>query len=99
MTELFAQVATLPPLALGVLGLAGGFGLGLVHFASLGRVLALYASGAPAWKALALTLGRFGLLALVLAGLAALGAVPLLAGAVGILIARGVILRRVKGQP
>lgn len=84
------------PLAGAALGLVLGLALGLIHFASLRRVTTLYLSGGSPARAIALQLGRLALLGLGFAGLAWLGALPLLAGAVGVLIAREVILRRVK---
>lgn len=88
----------LAPLTGALLGFCLGALLGLVHFASLHRVAALYSSGGPMGRALALQLGRFVLLVAGLSGLAFLGAVPLLSGALGLLVARGVILRRARAE-
>lgn len=82
------------PLALTPLGFALGFAAGLVHFATLRRVTALYLGGSGAGRALALQIVRLAGLAAVLVLLAWLGAGPLLGGALGVLVARGVILHR-----
>ncbi|WP_353476225.1 ATP synthase subunit I (plasmid) [Salipiger sp. H15] len=87
------------PFVLGPLALCLGFALGLWHFASLRRVTALYLGAGPAWRALTLQIGRLALLAAGLAGLALLGALPLLAGTPGLLLARQVMLRRVRTAP
>ncbi|MGI4812595.1 MAG: ATP synthase subunit I [Janthinobacterium lividum] len=84
--SLLAQVPT---------GLIVGFAAGLGHFATLQRNVQLLASGAAA-KALALQLARLGLLLVILFVLAKLGPWTLLCGALGVLIARSVVLRRVR---
>ncbi len=89
----------LTPYPLAVLALCLGFALGLLHFASLRRVTGLYLDGGPPWRALALQLGRLALLAAGLVGLALLGALPLLAGTLGLLLARQLVLRRVRKAP
>ncbi|SDH70107.1 ATP synthase subunit I [Alloyangia pacifica] len=89
----------LAPYPLAVLALCFGFALGLLHFASLRRVTGLYIDGGPPWRALALQLGRLALLAGVLVGLALLGALPLLAGTLGLLLARQLVLRQVRKAP
>lgn len=80
--------------ALSLLGLMLGFAAGLAHFATLRKVTALYLTGGAPGRALALQLARLVLLTALLAGLALLGAGPLLAGALGVVLARAVILRR-----
>lgn len=81
------------PVAGAVFGLLVGALLGVVHFGSLWWNTRLYTTGG-AVAALAIQLGRFAVLALVLAGLALLGALPLLAGAAGLMIARQLVVRR-----
>ncbi|PTQ74899.1 F1-F0 ATPase (N-ATPase) AtpR subunit [Celeribacter persicus] len=76
-----------------LLGLILGFGVGLLHFASLKRVTAMYLSGTATARAVALQLGRLALVAVLLVFLALKGAMPLLAGALGLLLARIVVLR------
>jgi F1F0 ATPase subunit 2 len=93
----FANLAHPGPLAAALIGLAGGVLLGLAHFGSLWWNAKAYLSGGVG-AALAIQLLRFAVLALVLAGLAKLGALPLLTGALGLLIARGLLLRRL-GRP
>lgn len=73
--------------------LAGGL-LGLAHFASLRANARLFAGGGAA-RAFGLQALRFALLAAGLGGLARFGAAALLAGALGLLLARGAVLRRV----
>ncbi|MCA0942029.1 ATP synthase subunit I [Salipiger pacificus] len=87
------------PYTLAALALCLGFALGWAHFASLRRVTGLYLDGGPPWRALALQLGRLGLLAAGLLGLALLGTLPLLAGTLGLLLARQVVLRRARRAP
>jgi F1F0 ATPase subunit 2 len=81
-----------------LLGLAAGAALGLAHFASLAWNTRLYVSGGAA-RAFAVQLLRLAVLAAALAGLARLGAPPLLAGALGLLLARRLVLRRLGAAP
>lgn len=99
MTQIFA-LARLSLAALAarpLLGLSLGFGsgivLGLLHFGSLWWTTRLYA-GSAALRGLGVQLLRFGLLTLALTALAGLGAGPLLAGALGLLLGRGLLLHR-----
>ncbi|MGE0224824.1 MAG: ATP synthase subunit I [Acetobacteraceae bacterium] len=86
----------------GTLGLHALFGLlagsliGFVHFGSLWWNTRLFGRG-DALPALGLQVLRLGLLALVLFGLTKAGAVPLLTGTLGLLMARRVLLRRLGG--
>ncbi|SFJ12791.1 ATP synthase subunit I [Celeribacter neptunius] len=79
-----------------LLGLLLGLALGFVHFSTLKRVTALYLGGGRVIWAVALQIIRLVLLALVMVFLARQGALPLLAGALGVLIARFVVLRGAK---
>ena len=88
----------LAPPVLAALAFVAGFGLGLVHFASLGRVSALFLAGGSPVRALALQFARLALLAGFLVLAARLGAAPLLAAALGVLIARAVVLRRFRKE-
>lgn len=92
---MIVTLAQLDPIALGALGFLVGLLLGLLHFGTLRQVTRLYTTGG-AGKALALQLTRLVLLAAVLFGLALLGAVALLAGAVGLLAARWLVIRRTR---
>ena len=94
MNGVFDMVQSLSPGAGSAIGLVIGLLLGLVHFATLKRVAALYTSGGGIGKALALQLARFALLAFVMIGVAQLGPMPLIAAAAGMLAGRWVILRR-----
>ncbi|MBE9636336.1 ATP synthase subunit I [Salipiger mangrovisoli] len=87
------------PYTLATLALCLGFALGLLHFASLRRVTSLFLGGNPAWRALGLQLARLTLLTAALAGLARLGALPLLAGTLGLLLARQAVLRHSRKEP
>jgi F1F0 ATPase subunit 2 len=77
------------------IGLVAGFAVGIVHFGSLWLNARMFTRSSRLTAAFALQLGRFVILIAVCVGLARLGALPLLLGALGLLIARGVILRRV----
>ncbi len=76
------------------IGFAAGFAVGLVHFGSLWWNAQMFARGGRLAIAFALQIGRFALLVAVCIGLARLGALPLLSGALGLLLARGILLRR-----
>ncbi len=87
--------------AFGLLGLAAhlaaGFALGVAYFAALWLSARLIAEGGRAASALSLTAARIALLggALTLASLE--GAPRLLATALGAMIARAVVVRRIGG--
>lgn len=92
MRELLASITEINLAGRIILGLVAGMLLGLVHFGSLWWNARLYAGGG--WvQALGLQLLRICLLIVVLGALAWLGASFLLAGALGLLLARGLILR------
>lgn len=97
MTGLAAGAGLGPMLQI-LLGLAVGGALGVLHFGSLRWVAQRYAEGGAAGAVLVQLL-RFAVLGLVLFGLAKVGAAALLAGAVGLLIARYVVVRRLGGMP
>ncbi|WP_428927918.1 ATP synthase subunit I [Marinibacterium sp. SX1] len=81
-------------IAISLLGLALGLGVGLVHFMTLRRVTDLYLDGRATGRAIGLQLLRLLAMAALMVVLALQGAAPLLAGAAGLLIARGIVLRR-----
>jgi F1F0 ATPase subunit 2 len=87
------------PHAAAVLGagahLALGLGLGLVYFRGLWWNARLFASKGRAAMAVGLVLGRFVLLGGLLTLASLEGALPLLATALGVLIGRSVVMRRV----
>lgn len=97
-----SALAFLPPLAASVLiatACAGlGVGLGLVHFRGLWWNTRMLADGRPARRVIASMLSRFALLAVVLVLLAHAGALPLLATALGLLVGRQLVVRRVRGR-
>jgi F1F0 ATPase subunit 2 len=72
--------------------LLGSFA-GTISFLLLWVNVRLYASPAPAWRAIALHTARVGTLTIVLVAIARAGAIPLLATLAGILIARSIVLR------
>ena len=80
-----------------VLHLATGFGLGLLYFRGVWWNARLFASGSPVTTAIALGLGRFIILGGLLALAALEGALPLLATSLGVVIARPLVMRRVRG--
>lgn len=79
-----------------ILHLAVGFGLGLLYFRGVWWNARLFASGGRMTTAVALGLGRFILLGGLLALAALEGALPLLAMTLGVLIARPLVMRRVR---
>lgn len=80
---------------LAVAHLALGVMLGLIYFHNLWQNARLLAAGAPARTA-AWMAGRLTLLAGVLALLSFEGATALLATGLGVLVGRGIVLRRVR---
>ncbi|OOY11253.1 hypothetical protein BMG00_16120 [Thioclava marina] len=80
------------PFVFAALALLLGFAVGLVHFLSLKRVAALYLGGSVGWP-IALQLIRLAILVVMMVWLAKAGALPLLAGALGVILARIVVLR------
>ena len=72
-----------------------GFAAGLVHFSTLRHNVQLLASGSVT-RALAMQIARLGLLLVILFGLTKLGPWTLLWGAFGVLVARSVVLHRIR---
>ena len=95
MTDTFFTAPITAILLQALFGLAVGSLLGLAHFGMLWWNVGFFASGGLP-KAFALQLLRFGVLAAVLYGVAQFGALALLCAALGILIARSIILRRMR---
>lgn len=79
-----------------ILHLAGGFGVGLLYFQGLWWNAQRLAAGGRLTTAIALGLGRFILLGGLLTLASLEGAPPLLAMALGMLIARPAVMRRVR---
>ena len=77
-----------------IIALAAGLVVGLVHFASLLRNAALYMEHGRVGGAILLQLARMSLLVLSLSAAAWLGVGPLLATALGVLIARAAVMSR-----
>ncbi|BBU64262.1 hypothetical protein MSC49_41970 (plasmid) [Methylosinus sp. C49] len=85
------------PLALQLaLGAGAGFAAGLAYFRALRWNVDLFERGVTP-KAILLLITRFAALAAALAALAKIGALALLSGALGLLAARRVVLRRLGG--
>lgn len=78
------------------LGAAAGLVAGLAYFRALRWNVDLFEQGATP-KAILLLMARFAALAAALTGLAKLGALALLSGALGLLVARRAVLRRLGG--
>jgi F1F0 ATPase subunit 2 len=76
--------------------LAAGLGLGFFHFGALWRAARLLTGGGRATPAIAVLIGRWVLLGGLLALASLEGAPPLLAMALGVLLARSRVLRRVR---
>ncbi|HVJ32726.1 MAG TPA: ATP synthase subunit I [Terriglobia bacterium] len=77
--------------------LIAGVALGLLHFSALWWNCRSFAEGRIGF-ALLVQLARFAILILAFVGLVKLGAGPLLAAALGLLLARGAVRRRVERQ-
>lgn len=75
-----------------------GFGLGMAYFGSLWWNVRTWVGGSWLRAAMAQIL-RFALVGIVFFGLAKLGAAPLLAGALGLIAARALVLRRFGRSP
>ncbi len=75
------------------IGLLGGAVIGLAHFGSLWVGVNVFLAGQPV-RAMALQFARFAVLAGGLFALAWHGALALVAGALGVLAARALFLRR-----
>lgn len=88
-------LATLPQPVLLIAALLAGGLVGGLHFAGLERASADHLAGRMG-PALGLHLLRWGVTIAVLVGLARLGALPLLLGALGLLGARAVVMRRMR---
>jgi F1F0 ATPase subunit 2 len=97
VTGITASVANAPAVG-AFLGFGVGVLLGLVHFGALWWNAQLYLHRG-ALRALAIQLVRFAVLLAGLAGLAKLGALPLLSGALGLLLARALLVRRLGRSP
>ncbi len=94
----FALLSPPPFLALQIcVGAAVGAVAGYAYFAALWRNVTLIETGATLW-AMLLFSARILLLALTLYALVRIGALALLAGAVGLLAARRLTLKRFGGQ-
>lgn len=78
-----------------LLHLIAGAGLGVVHFGGLWWNARLFAAGGRMATAVAVALGRFTLVGGVLAVAALQGALALLATALGLLVTRAIVMRRV----
>lgn len=77
--------------------LALGLAVGALYFAAMWRSAQLFAGGGRTMAAVTLVVGRFAAIVLVLGGVATRGgAGPLLATALGIVVARWVAVRRVR---
>lgn len=111
MNALSPSLTTLPPPGLAfdslpawamavsvVLHLAAGGAVGAVYFRAVWWNVRQFVHGRRLGVVLALALGRLALLGGVLAAAALEGAAPLLAMAGGILIARAVVMRRLRGR-
>ncbi|ATQ66544.1 MULTISPECIES: N-ATPase subunit AtpR [Methylosinus] len=78
------------------LGAGAGFAAGLAYFWALRWNVDLFEQGVTP-KAVLLLIARFAALAAALAALAKIGALALLCGALGLLAARRIVLRRLGG--
>jgi hypothetical protein len=86
MTQTLAQIAV---------GVVFGLAAGLFHFATLRKVTALYLGGSLL-HAVALQVLRLAALAALMVTLATLGMGALAAGALGVILGREIVLRRIR---
>ncbi len=96
----FWSFESLPPWAMALslaAHLAVGMALGVAYFCALRQNARLFASGRHMATAVALTIGRFGLLSVVLALASFDGALSLLVTTLGVLIARSAVIHSFKG--
>lgn len=84
------------PVAVATVMVLAGVGLGLAYLGALRRTVEALAHGAGWRMPMALTVARLAAAAGLLFLAAKLGAIPLLATFAGFLLARSVILRRVR---
>lgn len=89
------SASTMSLIAQSGLGLLVGLVVGAVHFGSLWWNTQIFARSGSLVMAFTIQFGRFGLLAAVFVLLSRLGALPLLAGALGLLVARQAVIKRV----
>jgi F1F0 ATPase subunit 2 len=75
---------------------AAGIGLGVLYFRSLWWTACRFAGGGRVTTTIAVVLGRFTLLGVLLMLASLEGAMPLLVMALGILIARYAVMRRIR---
>jgi hypothetical protein len=95
------MIPTLAPLAqptIAASGFAAGLALGLIHFATLRTITALYMSQTGCGRVLVLQLARFAVLCAALTALAQAGPLPLLSAAAGVLAGRFIVMRRSRGE-
>jgi F1F0 ATPase subunit 2 len=91
-------VAAGGPLLGAVCGAVVGYGVGALYFGSLRWTAEAWVAGAVV-RAVASQIGRLALVAIVLFGLAKIGPAALLCGALGVLAARHVAVRRFGRSP
>jgi len=73
---------------------SAGFALGIAHFVTLRANVRLYVAPGPVWQAIALNLLRIGMTVAAFATAAVFGgAIAVLAGLAGFLLARTVLVR------
>lgn len=94
VADILPALPRLGPLAGAALGLGVGLAAGAAYFATLWWNTRLYLSGGRALLAVLIQAARFALLLVALAALALFGALPLLMGALGLLVARTLVVRR-----
>lgn len=96
MTGALAQGFDFAIAATAMAGFSAGLAVGFLHFLTLGWNVDLYMK-TGAWRGIALHVARFVALIGAFVLLAWFGAAALLSGALGLVIARGLVLRR-KGR-
>ncbi|MFZ7089918.1 ATP synthase subunit I [Primorskyibacter sp. 2E233] len=96
MDERAMMMTALPPFIAIPLFFLSGLLLGYVYFRALHETANLIVNKGPAWIGLALTAGRFALAVAVLYLAVRVSGLALLAALAGMLIARALMIRRMK---
>lgn len=99
MTEMLPDLPQYAVLLVLLANLLLGLGVGLVYFRAVWCSAQTFAAGRSIWLVLLLAAGRLVLLGGALAVISREGALPLLLAALGVLVSRALVMRRVGRVP